>query len=112
VPWLSGVQKRLSGWDDLSVAQFYTCGLTRAGRGFCWGSNPRGELGDGTTTNRLTPTARGIDLALAQVSAGDSHGCAGSTDGRAYCWGENRVGQLGDGTQIQRLLPTPVAGPM
>jgi alpha-tubulin suppressor-like RCC1 family protein len=31
------------------------CGLTAAGDRYCWGINGSGELGDGTTTNRLTP---------------------------------------------------------
>jgi alpha-tubulin suppressor-like RCC1 family protein len=98
-------------FHQVSAADFYSCGVTTAGRGFCWGSNPRGELGDGTTTTRLRPTALGIDLSLAQLSAGESHGCGVTTEGRAYCWGANWVGQLGDGTQTQRLLPVPVAGP-
>jgi alpha-tubulin suppressor-like RCC1 family protein len=33
----------------------HTCGLTRNGVTYCWGSNVDGELGDGTTTSRLTP---------------------------------------------------------
>jgi len=94
----------------VSAAYFYSCGVTLAGQGFCWGSNPRGELGDGTTTDRLTPTALGVNLSLGPLSAGDSHGCGVTTAGKVYCWGENRVGQIGDGTQIQRLLPVPVAG--
>ncbi len=33
-----------------------TCGVTLDNRGYCWGSNYGGMLGDGTTTNRPTPT--------------------------------------------------------
>jgi alpha-tubulin suppressor-like RCC1 family protein len=84
-------------FKQVSAAYFHSCGVTLAGRGFCWGSNPRGELGDGTTADRLKPTALGIDLPLAQMSAGESHGCGVTSDGRAFCWGENNVGQLGDG---------------
>jgi alpha-tubulin suppressor-like RCC1 family protein len=34
----------------------YTCGVTTDSRGYCWGENSHGYLGDGTTTNRSTPT--------------------------------------------------------
>jgi alpha-tubulin suppressor-like RCC1 family protein len=33
------------------------CATAADGRAFCWGSNDRSEIGDGTTTNRAAPTA-------------------------------------------------------
>jgi alpha-tubulin suppressor-like RCC1 family protein len=33
----------------------HNCGVTVAGRAFCWGSNRSGELGDGTTEGRSSP---------------------------------------------------------
>jgi len=31
------------------------CGVTTGGEAYCWGNNSYGQLGDGTTTNRLVP---------------------------------------------------------
>jgi alpha-tubulin suppressor-like RCC1 family protein len=33
----------------------HSCGVTLGLRAYCWGGNSAGELGDGTTTDRLTP---------------------------------------------------------
>jgi alpha-tubulin suppressor-like RCC1 family protein len=34
----------------------YSCGVSTAGRGYCWGENVGGYLGDGTTSSRSLPT--------------------------------------------------------
>jgi alpha-tubulin suppressor-like RCC1 family protein len=89
----------------------FTCGVTRAGRGVCWGNNVSGELGTGRTAPRLIPTNLAVDLTLRAVNAGYVSTCAVTTSNQAYCWGDNTFGQLGDGTTTGRLVPTPVAGP-
>jgi alpha-tubulin suppressor-like RCC1 family protein len=83
-----------------------------AGRGFCWGRNDTGQLGDGTITNRRTPVLVGNGLPFVQVSGGAQHTCGVTPESRAFCWGNNGAGQLGDGTKTQRRLPVPVAGTM
>jgi alpha-tubulin suppressor-like RCC1 family protein len=103
-------------FNHVNAGLSHTCGVTLAGRGFCWGGNGSGQLGDGTTTQRSTPRALGTALDLAQVSTGGFHSCGVTTSHRAYCWGNNIRGQIGDGTNDPsgngRLLPVPVAAPM
>jgi alpha-tubulin suppressor-like RCC1 family protein len=39
----------------LALGQTHTCAMRLGGTVLCWGINSNGQLGDGTTTNRLTP---------------------------------------------------------
>ena len=88
----------------------HSCGIATDSRLYCWGYNSLGSVGDGTTTQRLSPVPIGGTLRFRQVSAGGDYTCGLTTDQRAYCWGENDWGQLGDGTTINRLTPVPVRG--
>ena len=89
----------------------HSCGVTADNRAYCWGDNFFGELGDGTTTQRLVPRAVAGGLRFRLVSAGNHFTCGLTTEDRAYCWGDNLYYALGDGTaQQKRLAPVAVAG--
>ncbi len=75
---------------------------------YCWGLNGYGQLGDGTTTNRLVPTVVNTALVFTKVSTGRSHTCALTAAGKPYCWGYNNYGMIGDSTMTQRLAVTAV----
>lgn len=76
---------------SLSVGAHHTCGLTRYGDAYCWGSNVRGELGNGTTISSSTPTLVAGNLAFASVSAGYSQTCGVTISGKGYCWGYSYI---------------------
>jgi hypothetical protein len=61
-------------FQSLSLGTTYSCGITAAAATYCWGFNGQGELGDGTTTTRLTPTlvAPGGAAPLAAARVGDT----------------------------------------
>lgn len=97
---------------SLALGNRHTCAQLVDGRFWCWGGNALGQLGDGTRTNRATPTAvLGLDIPIAAVSAGNSHTCAVLMNGGVKCWGFNIKGQLGDGTKTDRLTPVDVLIP-
>ena len=88
----------------------HTCGVTTDGPAYCWGVNSSGELGDGTTEERVEPVPVEGGHSFAQISGGGTHTCGVTTDGTAYCWGGNSAGQLGDGTTEDRMTPVEVSG--
>lgn len=84
--------------------------LKSDGTVLAWGGNGSGSLGDGTTTNRLTPiTVPGITRAIA-VHAAEDHSLAVLENGTVLSWGANGMGQLGDDTISSALTPVQVAG--
>jgi alpha-tubulin suppressor-like RCC1 family protein len=94
----------------VTAGEAHTCALRTNDRVACWGDNSQGQLGDGSTTDRITPVpVSGLRGALA-VAAGSAHTCALRNTGRVLCWGDNGAGQLGDGTTTDRTTPTPVQG--
>jgi alpha-tubulin suppressor-like RCC1 family protein len=90
---------------DIGVGGTKACGLTAAGRVYCWGNGYDGALGDGTYG--ATPCGNGFTCNLipkevvggrtyTQLAVADGgHACALTEDGRAFCWGTNRYSQLG-----------------
>ncbi|HEU0055435.1 MAG TPA: Ig-like domain-containing protein, partial [Longimicrobium sp.] len=81
---------------SLSTAWDHTCAVDAGGAAYCWGSNERGSLGDGTRTHRNAPTAVRGGIAFASVSAGQYYSCGVSTGGTGYCWGDNSFSTLGN----------------
>ena len=63
-----------------------------------WGQNPYGEVGDGTTDPKISPTLVAGLPAVAAVAGGGYHALAAMADGTVWAWGNNDFGQLGDGS--------------
>jgi hypothetical protein len=94
----------------IAAGAVHTCALVSDGSTYCWGQNLHGQLGDGSTQNRSTPTAVGGSLRFERIHAGGALTCGFTAAGAQHCWGLNQSGQLGDGTRANRALPTRVGG--
>jgi alpha-tubulin suppressor-like RCC1 family protein len=103
-------------WRSVSASSNHVCGIATDGRGYCWGTNYQGQLGNGrtgnnqggTTADALTPEAIQLDQSLREIVAHQSGSCAITTAGDAYCWGWNGSGELGNGQSGGSGSPTPV----
>lgn len=93
----------------ITAGNAHTCEI-RGTVTYCWGENSAGQLGDGTTTQRLVPTPVLGGQVFVAVSAGLSHSCGLTAQGQAFCWGDNSTGALGDGTTTSHAVPTAVSG--
>jgi alpha-tubulin suppressor-like RCC1 family protein len=88
----------------------HTCGRTADGTAYCWGENERGQVGDGSTVDRLQPSPVAGGLSFTRLDAGFRHTCGHTTTGVLYCWGSGGAGQLGLNSTDQRDVPSKVFG--
>ncbi|MFN8491195.1 MAG: hypothetical protein U0350_26600 [Caldilineaceae bacterium] len=116
-----------SGVRSLALDNHHSCVLMNTGGVKCWGSNDWGQLGNGSSTEQLTPIdVPSLTSGVSGLTAGDSYTCAVLTTGGVQCWGANDTGQTGNGrpwrmtpdfvmeegvasTPTATLSPTPTA---
>ena len=94
-------------WSSVSTGEKYTVALKSNGRVWAWGINEYGQLGDGTTDNKIIPTQETTaGTQWLRVSAGFQHTVALKTDGTLWSWGRNIFGVLGIGISGDKKVPT------
>jgi alpha-tubulin suppressor-like RCC1 family protein/uncharacterized protein YjdB len=100
-----------TGTRLVATGGHFSCALKGTST-YCWGDNYKGQLGDGTITQRLLPVQVVGAPAFVAITAGSNFACGLTAQGAAHCWGDNQFGQLGNGTLTDSRTPVPVAGGM
>jgi alpha-tubulin suppressor-like RCC1 family protein len=100
-----------NNWKQTAAGSLHTSAIKTDGTLWSWGGGANGQLGDGTTSTRLSPvTTAGGGTNWKQVACGSEHTAAIKTDGTLWTWGRSNGGSLGDGTTSNRLSPVTTAG--
>ncbi len=86
---------KVGEYQTISAGDTHTAAIKTDGSLWSWGNNIYGQLGNGTTENKLTPVK--IMDNVAAVSAGQWYTTALKMDGSLWTWGSNRYRQLGEG---------------
>ncbi|MCL2587725.1 MAG: hypothetical protein FWE31_05870, partial [Firmicutes bacterium] len=84
-----------------------TFALTTTGELWGWGHNSNGQIGDGTTETRTSPTRIGTRNDWITVSAGQHHTLGMTADGVLWAWGTGSAKGIGPSSG-NTLIPTRV----
>jgi alpha-tubulin suppressor-like RCC1 family protein len=88
-----------TNWKTLTAGGSHECGIRTNGTLGCIGSNSKGQLGDGTTTDHTNAAVQvGTYTDWTSVAAGTDFTCGVRGTGTLYCWGSNASGAIGDGS--------------
>ena len=108
-----------SGVSQISAGYGYTCAVLSKGTAKCWGANTKGQLGNNSRTNALSPVDVLNLSGIRAITTGYEHTCALLSTGAVRCWGRDiegnvgnnsTVGQSGDINERHYLTPQAVYG--
>lgn len=99
-------QKIMNNIVSVKAGYGHTLALDTYGTLWAWGSNKKGQVGDGTTKDVYKP--KQIMTGVKMISAKENQSFAIKQDGTLWAWGNNERYQLGDGTNTERHSPVKI----
>lgn len=102
------LQSNAQCWSKISSGLYHTIAVAGDGTLWTWGYNNVGQLGDGTTTNKINPTKIGTATDWVSVGAGYYHSFAIKSNGTLWAWGYNNLRQLGNNSTNNSFTPIQI----
>lgn len=93
---------------QIAAGYYHSLSLISDGTVWNWGTNDKGQLGNGATSNKAYPVAAKKMDNVRSIAPSVRGGFAIKNDGTLWAWGQNNNGQLGDGTTTDRTSPVPI----
>jgi alpha-tubulin suppressor-like RCC1 family protein/fibronectin type 3 domain-containing protein len=99
----------ISDVKTISAGIDYSMALKTDGTVWGWGVNSAGQLGDGTTTDKVNPPVQvGTVSDVSEIHVCSRHSFVVRGNNSWWAWGSNSAGQLGTGTTGTQTLPVKV----
>jgi alpha-tubulin suppressor-like RCC1 family protein len=97
-------------WSAAAAGVTHTVAITSSKSLYAWGVNSTGQLGDGTTIDKLLPvaTTASVPTAWKQISYNVSAAVAIDSTGSLWTWGNGFFGQIGDNTVNSKSAPVKI----
>ncbi|MBQ8188513.1 MAG: DUF4214 domain-containing protein, partial [Lachnospiraceae bacterium] len=96
----------IESMEKISLGGNHSGAIDSSGQLYMWGDNSYGQLGDGTTQNKVWPTR--VFTNVKEISLGAKHSAVITKSGQLYMWGDNSSGQLGNGNTNASSVPIKV----
>jgi len=106
-----GIDGTNAGALSVAATGDHTCVTLRDGSIRCFGQNPFGQLGDGSTLSTPIPVLAQPPMTALTVVVGGRFTCALVTNDSVACWGAGPDGELGNGAYADSAAPVTVALP-
>jgi alpha-tubulin suppressor-like RCC1 family protein len=104
----AGQDNDITRFRAVSAGGNHSLAIDADGNLWAWGYNAYGQLGDGTTSNRVSPVNILPRKEIVAISAGVNHSMAIDGDGNLWTWGYNSNGQLGNGLKTISNIPVQI----
>ncbi|HEY3379746.1 MAG TPA: hypothetical protein VGL77_19905 [Armatimonadota bacterium] len=106
---LSPTRLRVNDVVNFAIGESHTLFLKSDGRVYACGLNARGQLGDDSTTDNLTPSLCAGMQNITKISAGKAHNLALDDTGNVWAWGYNGVNQVNSSHETRVTFPKKVS---